>query len=293
MAQLVLTTRNAEGELCYEELDCVAVEIRNQQGPECATEAKVQDNKDGNYNISYFAKETGTCQASVMVSGEHVRGSPFAVQVKAREFRAVLSFGQQGSSAGAFDYPWGVAVNERNKIAVTDSDNDRVQVFSSNGTYLRSFGRESTDQQGELKDPRGIAFNDKNIIVADSCNNRVQIFNGQGEYLAEFGGEGNLDHQLDHPCGLTVDSEGNTVVVDTENQTIKIFSSSGQFIRKFGGKHSLNRPIHCIQKNNYLIVSDAGGHCIKVFNIEGKISISVWKEGGRGRGIHGSSVLVG
>ena len=60
VAQLVLTTRNAEGELCYEELDCVTVEIRNQQDQDCATEAKVQYNKDGTYNISYFAKETGT-----------------------------------------------------------------------------------------------------------------------------------------------------------------------------------------------------------------------------------------
>ena len=60
VAQLVLTTRNAERELCYEELDCVTVEIRNQQDQDCATEAKVQYNKDGTYNISYFAKETGT-----------------------------------------------------------------------------------------------------------------------------------------------------------------------------------------------------------------------------------------
>ena len=32
--------------------------------------------------------------------------------------------------------PWGVAVNERNEIAVTEASNHRVQVFSSDGTYL-------------------------------------------------------------------------------------------------------------------------------------------------------------
>ena len=83
--------------------DCVNVEIRNRQGHDCATKAQVQDNKDGTYKISYFAKETGTCQASVKVNGEHVRGSPFEVQVKPRQFRPVLSFGQQGSSAGMFN----------------------------------------------------------------------------------------------------------------------------------------------------------------------------------------------
>ena len=58
-SQFVLTTRNAEGEQCYDERDCVTVEIRNRQGQDCATEAHFQDNKDGSYKISHFAKETG------------------------------------------------------------------------------------------------------------------------------------------------------------------------------------------------------------------------------------------
>ena len=52
-AQFVLTTRNAEGEQYYNERDCVTVEIRNRQGQ---TKARVQDNKDGSYKISYFAE---------------------------------------------------------------------------------------------------------------------------------------------------------------------------------------------------------------------------------------------
>ena len=156
-AQFVLTTRNAENEQCYEQCDTVTVENRNNDGHECATEAQVQDNKDGSYNISYFAKEAGTCQTSVMVNGEHVCGSPFTVQVKPRQYKPVLSFGGKGLSAGMFDGPWCVAVNERNEIAVTDRDINRVQIFSSDGTYLRSFGSEG-DQGGEFKYPSGIAI---------------------------------------------------------------------------------------------------------------------------------------
>ena len=115
-AQIVVTTRNAQVEQCYEERDCVTVEIRNHQGHGCANKAKVQDYKDGAYKISYFAKETGTCQASVKGNGKHVRGSPFEVQVKPRQYRPVLSFGQQGSSAGMFNKPWGVAVNNVMKL---------------------------------------------------------------------------------------------------------------------------------------------------------------------------------
>ena len=166
-AQIVVTARNAPGEQCHEERDDVTVEIRNLQGHDCATKAQVQDNKDGTYKISYFAKETGTCKASVKVNGEHVRGSPFEVQVKPRQFRPVLSFGQKGSSAGMFHMPWGVAVNKRNEIVVTEICNHRVQVFSSNGTHLTSFGRKGNNQ-GEFVWPAGIAFHNDKIIVVDS-----------------------------------------------------------------------------------------------------------------------------
>ena len=280
-AQFVLTTRNAKNEQCCEQCDIVTVEIRNNDGRECATEAQVQDNKDGSYNISYFAKEAGTCQTSVMVNGEHVSGSPFTVQVKPRQYKPVLSFGGKGLSAGMFDGPWGVAVNERNEIAVTDRDNNRVQIFSSDGTYLRSFGSEG-DQEGEFAQPTGIAYlNNGNIAVADCINNRLQIFTGQGDYLTQIGGEGNLDHQFDYPWGLSVDSDGNIVVADPNNKLIKIFSPSGQFLRKFGGKDLLVDPCHCIQKDQYFIVSDYGDHSIKVFNTDGKFLYKFGKKGRR------------
>ena len=278
-AQLVLTTRNAEEKQCYEEFDCVTMEIRNDQGHDCTTEVNIQDNKDGTYNISYFAKETGTCQASVMVNGEHVRDSPFTVQIKTRQYRPVLSFGRKGSSVGMFNTPWGVTVNERNEIAVTDKSNNRLQVFSIDGTYLRSFGGEG-DQDGEFDCPTGIAFlNNGNIVVADQFNNRVQMFNGQGEYLSQFGGEGNLDHQLDFPVGLSVDSDGNIIVTDSNHRLIKIFSPNGQLLRKFGGEHSLVIPCHCIQKGNNLIVSDHADHSIKVFTGEGDFLYTFGKRG--------------
>ena len=277
-AQFVLTTRNAKNEQCYEQCDIVTVEIRNDDGRECATEAQVQDNKDGSYNISYFAKEAGTCQTSVMINGEHVSGSPFTVQVKPRQYKPVLSFGGEGSSAGMFDGPWGVAVNERNEIAVTDRYNNRVQIFSSDGTYLRSFGSMG-DQEGEFNEPTGIAYlNNGNIVVADSENNRLQIFTEQGEYLTQIGGEGNLDHQFNYPSGLSVDSDSNIIVADADNKLVKIFTPSGQFLRKFG-EDLFVQPCHCIQKDQYFIVSDNGDHCIKVFNTDGDFLYKLGNEG--------------
>ena len=280
-AQFVLRTRNTDNEQCYEQCDIVTVEIRDGDGRECATEAQVQDNKDGSYNISYFiAKEAGTCQTSVMVNGEHVSGSPFTVQVKPRKYKPVLSFGGEGSSAGMFNGPWGVAVNEQNEIAVTDHSNDRVQIFSIDGTYLRSFGSEG-DQEGEFKYPSGIAYlNSGNMVIADSGNNRLQIFTERGDYLTRIGGEENLDHQFNVPVGLSVDSDGNIIVADLDNKLIKIFTPSGQFLRKFG-EDLLVELCHCIQKDQYFIVSDSGDHSIKVFNTDGDF---LYKFGNDGEG---------
>ena len=279
-AQFVLTTRNAEGQQCYEARDCVTVEMRNQQGQDCATKARVQDNKDGSYKISYFVKETGGCHLSVKVNEKHVHGSPFATQVKPRQFRPVLSFGQKGSGAGMLNSPWGVAVNKRDEIAVTEFSNNRIQVLSSDGTYLRSFGTRG-DKQGELHFPTGIAFDRKNgnILVVDRGSHRVQLFSEQGEYLNYFGEKGNLDHQLNSPSGLSVDSDGNVIVADSGNEAIKIFSLNGHFLRKIGEEGSFTTPWHCIQYDNYLIVSDIDENCIKVFNKDGHFLYKFGKEG--------------
>nr|XP_058957426.1 E3 ubiquitin-protein ligase TRIM71-like [Pocillopora verrucosa] len=278
----LLTTRNDEGEQCYNQRDCVNVEIKNQQGHDCATEVRLKDEKDGSYKVRYFLKDTGKCQVSVKINEEHIRGSPFPVKPKPRQFRHVLSFGQKGSSVGMRFSPYGVAVNERDEIAVTDIAISRVQVFSSDGTYLRSFGRKG-DKQGELNWPAGIAFDkNKRSIVVDSNNHRVQLFNDQGEYLSQFGGEGNLDHQLRDPLGLSVDRSENIIVADWGNKVIKTFSLSGQFLYKLGEGEGegFTSPCHCIQYDKYLIVSDAGEHCIKVFDINGNF---LYKFGNKGK----------
>ena len=67
--------------------------------------------------------------------GKHVRGSSFEVPMQTRWFTPVLSFGEFGKSAGKLNTPWGVAVNNRNEIAVTELSNHRVSVFSSDGTH--------------------------------------------------------------------------------------------------------------------------------------------------------------
>ena len=274
-AQLIVTTRNAEGQQYHDDYDSVSLETSNRQSDNCAAEVQVQDNKDGNYKVIYFAKETGTCSASVKVNGEHIPGSPFEVQVKPRQFRHVLSFGEQ-----ILKNPCGVAVNEQDEIAVSDFGNHKIHLFKSDGTHIKSFGGEGT-QQGEFKRPVGIAFHRNNIIVAEQGNHRVQQISKQGQYLSHFGEIGGLDGQLKHPSGLSIDSDGNIIVVDMNNKLIKIFSSDGQFLHKLGTEGTFTKPFHCIQHENYLIVSDDGDNSVKCFD---RKDILLYKSGKKGDG---------
>ena len=276
LAEIVVITRNNMGEQVYHQNNRVTMEIRNHEGHDCSTKSQIHDNKDGSYKISYLAKETGTCQASVKVNRQHVRGSPFKTEFKPRLFKPVLSFGEQGSAPGKFNWPWGIAVNDEDEIAVADSSNHRIQIFVSDGIHLRSFGRKG-NQQGQFNCPTGITFYNNNIIVADTYNHRIQIFDHQGHYLHQFGVKGKLSHQLDSPLGLSIDSDGNIIVAD--NKSIKIFTLDGQFLRRIGEEGSFIDPFHCIQHDNYFIVSDNGDHCINVFDKQGKFLYSFGMKG--------------
>ena len=269
LAEIFVITRSMMGEQVYDQNNRVTMEIRNHNGQDCSTEPQIHDNKDGSYRISYFAKESGICQASVKVNGQHVRGSPFKTEFKPRLFKPVLSFGKQGSAPGKFNWPWGIAVNHKDEIVVADNGNHRIQTFLGDGTHLRSFGRKG-NLQGQFNYPNGITFCNDNIIVSDSGNHRIQIFDDQGHYRRQFGVKGKLNHQLDCPRGLSIDSDGNIIVADFNNKSIKIFTLDGQFLRRIGAKGSFIDPVHCIQHKNYFIVSDSGDHCIKVFDKQGR-----------------------
>ena len=248
-------------------------------------------NSEGIGNVKTVFSETKSQQSGAkgkesnkVISGNkgaNIRDSPLEAQVQTKRFRFVLSFGQYGKSVGMLNGPWGVAVNDRDEIAVTELWNHRVSVYSSDGIHLRSFGGEG-EENGELNQPSGIAFdNHGNIIAADCNNDRVQVFDRNGKFLRKFGKHGTLDHKLKSPEGLSINDQGYIIVSDRDSKLIKIFSSNGEYLDKFGGAGSLVSPYHCIQHGQYLIVSDCDDHSIKMFDVEGKFILKFGKQGNK------------
>ena len=116
-------------------------------------------------------------------------------------------------------------------------------MFSSDGTHLRSVGREGK-KNGEFIYLTGIAVDSHgNIVVTDNNNHRVQVFDRSGNFLRKFGEKGFLDHQLRNPQGLSINGNGDIIVADYANKLIKIFSSSGEYLRKFGGASTFAKSL--------------------------------------------------
>src|SRR5690348_9766232 len=56
------------------------------------------------------------------------------------DYKFKFKFGSKGQADGQFEHPFGVAIDNNANIIVSDSTNQRIQIFNSNGVFLRKFG---------------------------------------------------------------------------------------------------------------------------------------------------------
>jgi len=102
-------------------------------------------------------------------------------------YRLVTSWGSQGSGAGQFLNPVGIAVGPNGYVYVADAGNNRIQKFDANGTFLRQWIRGDWDNDTthhNLKNPRGVAVDRlNNVYVVDTGNKQVQWFADNGSVI--------------------------------------------------------------------------------------------------------------
>jgi DNA-binding beta-propeller fold protein YncE len=132
------------------------------------------------------------------------------------------------------NFPWTVAVNAEGNVYITDNYNDRIKIFNSAGTLVKTFGT-SGSGDGEFNTPWGITLDTNgNLYVVDKGNDRVQVFNSEGIFVRKFGSPGTGDGQFGLAHEIAVGPNGNICVTDLENYNVQIFSSDGTFIKKIG-----------------------------------------------------------
>ena len=69
-----------------------------------------------------------------------------------------------------------MAVDSTGYIFVADSGNNRVQMFTPSGVFVRAFGGWGA-APGEFKGLEGLAvMSNGNVLVCDRENHRIQVF---------------------------------------------------------------------------------------------------------------------
>jgi len=137
-------------------------------------------------------------------------------------------------------------------VYVGELNRPGVQVFDSNGKFLRKWGSPGTED-GRFSIPEehiAVDLKDRVCIVDGASNPRVQVFDSFGKFLGKIGtackistgkgctdpdGPGPLvlgDGQLSKPEHVSIDLNGDVYVVDRGNKRVQVFIPSSGLITK-------------------------------------------------------------
>jgi sugar lactone lactonase YvrE len=128
------------------------------------------------------------------------------------------------TNPGDFGAPQGVAVDGDGNVYVTDTLNDRVEIFDADGTFISTFGK-AGDGPGYFARPKGIAVDsDGHIWVADEMQDRLQVFNREGQLLTYIGqGHGELPGQFKALIGVAIDKKNHVYTTEQYPGRLQMF----------------------------------------------------------------------
>jgi len=126
--------------------------------------------------------------------------------------------GKAGKGDYQFNAPADVVVAENGNIFIADGHNpdgnNRVMVYSPDGTFLRTWGTTGYDP-GEFRALHALAMDKRGrLFVADRFNNRLQIFEQDGTFVAQW-------TQFGRPSGVFFDEYDKIYVADSESDNIQ------------------------------------------------------------------------
>jgi DNA-binding beta-propeller fold protein YncE len=137
----------------------------------------------------------------------------------------IQSWGDPGTGPGQFNLPHGIAVAGDGRVLVADRENDRIQIYSSDGRFL--------EQWTDVQRPTNVAIDREGRVyiselwwrvgqqspvhggVTEDKPGRVSVFDGAGRLLARWGGPDRAAAgNFIAPHDIAVDSRGDVYVAE-------------------------------------------------------------------------------
>lgn len=273
-AMFVVQAKDHHGENRCTGGDSIQVVIQSPDG--LFSRAEIFDRQNGTYTVTYRPQLEGIHVASVTIRGQHIKESPFHVDVrKGRNYQSIgvpmSCFGSEGEGNGQLCRPWGVCCTKDGNVVVADRSNNRIQIFSRQGHFLYKFGSAGS-RNGQFDRPAGVTCDcHGRIIVADKDNHRVQIFQADGTFVLKFGEKGSKNGQFNYPWDVAVNSEGQMLVSDTRNHRVQLFTADGAFVNKYGfegvlWKHFDSPRGVTFNHDGHMVVTDFNNHRLLVIS---------------------------
>lgn len=123
------------------------------------------------------------------------------------------SWGSRGKKPGEFHLPHSIVIDRQNRVVVGDRENNRIQVFTSEGVHVAT-------REGFA--PYGLAFDKAgNLFVADGRANQVLQLGSDGKVVRRWGSRGIAPGQFHMPHMLCFDRDGNLLVAEVNGQRLQ------------------------------------------------------------------------
>lgn len=144
-----------------------------------------------------------------------------------------------------------------NDLYVSDFSNDRIAVYSADGTFLRSFTAPGLDG------PRGIVFRDDGTFYVGSQNN---------DSVYHFGRDETVINQFTHallntPTGAAISPNGELHVSAFFGHRMCVFSLGGSFLRSYTTPGFTTPNCIAFDTQGNIYVASAGNRSVYKFDV--------------------------
>ena len=174
-----------------------------------------------------------------------------------------LVIDRNGGYFNGFDRPMDLIRLHNGNLLVSEFAGDRVSMFNSKGTFIKTFGKKGASLGGMVGPQYMAEDSDGNIYVTDFGNSRVDVFDSEGNPLFFFGNKTDDFPGLKGPTGIAV-YEGTVYVADCLTGAVQRFDVSGNYLGLLCKAKTFKKPESLKRWGRYLVISDKN----KVYSID-------------------------